>query len=150
MLRAGVGGVCSTECLSGLQDKYRSKRDRRRVHRDRKNRYGKRLPGGVRDRVRRRDGNSCRYCGTGNRLQIHHIEYRSQGGADTALNLITLCDNHHALVHSHKRRWQPVLRGVIWAQYVQRSYYTVPEFERKFAYLLDNIDLPDDGQEAPE
>lgn len=150
MLRAGVSGVCSSECLSGLQDKYRYKRERRRVHRARKNRYGKRLNGSVRDKVRRRDGNVCRYCGGTNRLQIHHIEYRSQGGEDVAHNLITLCSEHHALMHTSKLKWQPILRGVMWAHYVWKVYYTIPEVERRFTDLLRDVEVMYDGNEAPE
>lgn len=56
-----------------------------------------------------RDLNRCRICFTRNNLHLHHVKYRSGGGADTADNLITLCLEHHAEMHSDKRRWQPVL-----------------------------------------
>lgn len=55
----------------------------------------------------------CRFCGTTQDLHVHHIVYRSGGGGDEATNLITLCLRHHALVHSDKRRWQPVLQAYI-------------------------------------
>jgi len=42
----------------------------------------------------------CAYCGTTLNLHSHHIVYRSQGGADTHDNLITLCWFHHSVVHN--------------------------------------------------
>lgn len=42
-------------------------------------------------------------------VECHHIVYRSQGGADAQDNLISLCPTHHALVHSNKKQWMPVL-----------------------------------------
>lgn len=35
------------------------------------------------------------------RLDPHHIQRRSQGGTDTADNLVTLCRAHHSWVHEH-------------------------------------------------
>ncbi len=35
------------------------------------------------------------------RLDPHHIQRRSQGGADTVENLVTLCRAHHRWVHEH-------------------------------------------------
>lgn len=84
----------------------------------------------VRRRVLRRDGNCCRYCGTPDLLSVHHIEYRSQGGTHEEHNLITLCLNHHELMHSNKKRYQPVLRGVIWKWYTEQTFVTVPQLER--------------------
>lgn len=60
-----------------------------------------------------RDNWSCRHCGTDRGLHVHHIVYRSQGGTHDQSNLITLCHEHHALVHSDKRRWQPVCHAYI-------------------------------------
>lgn len=39
----------------------------------------------------------------------HHIIYKSGGGGDNHDNLITLCRKHHDLVHSDKRKYQPIL-----------------------------------------
>lgn len=128
MYRQGVSGVCSPECLRALQDKARAKRKRRQLHKERRVRYGRRLPGATRDRVRKRDGNICRVCQKNtNAMQIHHIVYRSQGGSDAVHNLITLCAVHHALMHSSKVKWQPVCLAVIWICYVENRYVTVPE-----------------------
>ena len=46
-------------------------------------------------KIRARDNNQCRICGTTQRLSVHHIQ---RGGPDTYDNLITLCSrcHHHA------------------------------------------------------
>lgn len=49
----------------------------------------------------------CQICGTkpfnglfGNIAEGHHIVWLSRGGADTLRNMVLLCPNHHAAVHS--------------------------------------------------
>lgn len=36
------------------------------------------------------------------KLHVHHIKFRSTGGTDNPLNLITLCEKHHKQVHDGK------------------------------------------------
>ena len=45
------------------------------------------------------------------RLEAHHIYYRSERKdlIDEPSNLIMLCTYHHRLVHSNKKKWQPIL-----------------------------------------
>jgi len=54
------------------------------------------------------DGFRCRFCGRDNYLHVHHIKYRSEGGSDDRSNLITLCGRHHEVIHSDKKRFQPL------------------------------------------
>jgi 5-methylcytosine-specific restriction endonuclease McrA len=54
----------------------------------------------LREQVLRRDGRMCQCCGTRSNLEVHHKEFRSQGGDDSEENLITLCARCHSLVHS--------------------------------------------------
>ena len=49
--------------------------------------------------VYRRDGYQCAVCGDPRRLQIHHVQHRSQGGGDEQMNLVTLCPVCHAIAH---------------------------------------------------
>jgi 5-methylcytosine-specific restriction endonuclease McrA len=49
--------------------------------------------------ILRRDGWRCQSCGTMSNLEVHHREFRSQSGADSEENLITLCTTCHARVH---------------------------------------------------
>lgn len=89
------------------------------------------VPAVVRGAVYKRDAFRCRFCGVrGDNLHIHHIRYRSQGGEHAELNLITLCAEHHAVVHSNKGRYAPLLLGVLWMQYVEHKRLSVPQVER--------------------
>ena len=45
----------------------------------------------LRQQILRRDGWRCQSCGTMANLEVHHQQFRSQSGDDSALNLITLC-----------------------------------------------------------
>ncbi len=56
-----------------------------------------------------RDRARCRVCEFELALHVHHIVPRSKGGTDDVHNLITLCPNHHAMVH----------RGLILAKELQ-------------------------------
>lgn len=58
-----------------------------------------------------RDNYSCRLCGSTNWIQLHHILYRSQRKdlINNIDNCIMLCDDCHKLVHSSKKKWQPIL-----------------------------------------
>lgn len=53
--------------------------------------------------VLHRDGHECQHCkgkSKSRRLQVHHLEYRCNGGSDAEKNLITLCDVCHKAVHA--------------------------------------------------
>jgi len=41
----------------------------------------------------------CVICGTNKNLQFHHIKPRSKGGDDHQHNILTLCRDHHAMIH---------------------------------------------------
>lgn len=51
----------------------------------------------------------CQLCGSNNYLHIHHIYYRSQLGLTVEKNLIRLCQKCHSIVHSNKKKYQPML-----------------------------------------
>jgi 5-methylcytosine-specific restriction endonuclease McrA len=53
----------------------------------------------LREQVLRRDGWKCQYCGARSNLEVHHKEFRSQGGDDSGENLITLCAGCYSLLH---------------------------------------------------
>ena len=82
----------------------------------------------VRAEVVWRDGGRCRYCGAQSTV-LHHINYRSEGVDHSPHNLIVLCQEHHDLMHSNKRKWKPLLLMVIWYQYVYGRYITVRKAE---------------------
>ena len=60
---------------------------------------GLRMPRGLAEAVRRRDGNRCVKCGGTNRLAVHHIVQPRSGGTNEGSNLISLCAACHVSLH---------------------------------------------------
>lgn len=62
-----------------------------------------------------RDGGRCRLCGTYKDLHLHHIIYRSESKIliNETNNCIMLCGNCHRLVHSNKKKYQPLLKEMV-------------------------------------
>lgn len=56
----------------------------------------------------------CAICGNTN-IHLHHIRYGGlQGGRKTYLgNVIPLCEYHHRLVHTNKKKYMPMLIEMI-------------------------------------
>lgn len=54
-----------------------------------------------RQRILNRDGNACVYCGTSDRLEVHHLV-----DTDTPLDaqLVTLCYRHHRAIEAETKR----------------------------------------------
>jgi hypothetical protein len=54
-----------------------------------------------RNAIHKRDGWRCAvpWCSARKNLEVHHIVFRSRGGGDEPENLISICRQHHALVH---------------------------------------------------
>ncbi|HKM13741.1 MAG TPA: HNH endonuclease [Candidatus Methanomethylophilaceae archaeon] len=50
-----------------------------------------------------RDGDTCRLCSSDKELHVHHIMPKSEGGADNPLNLITVCNTCHKLIHRNSK-----------------------------------------------
>lgn len=118
MLYHGLVSICTHKCMRTYRADISLKR---------KKSTKKKMPGDVRQAVLARDGNRCRFCRTLDSIHVHHIRYRSEGGPHVETNLITLCSDHHDLIHSNKRKWQPVLLAVIEEQYEEGHFYVVPE-----------------------
>ena len=59
----------------------------------------------LRAEVLERDGWRCQYCGSLDRLEVHHLRWRGRLGDDTDENLITLCANCHGDIH--RNRFKP-------------------------------------------
>lgn len=56
----------------------------------------------LRRQVLQRDCYRCRVCGSGEQVDVHHIRFRSRGGADISSNLAVLCRVHHAELHAYR------------------------------------------------
>lgn len=51
----------------------------------------------------------CQLCGSTSYLHRHHIRYGACGRKTYFGNIIVLCDKCHRLVHSSKKKYQPLL-----------------------------------------
>lgn len=119
LTKVGLSSICSDndDCRRAVLDKTKIKVRAKATRTVAKKKSCLELP--LRKEIHSRD-KTCRFCGqTAYRMEVHHINYRSQGGPDVNWNLILLCDEHHRLVHSNKKRWQPILRAYIWLYYVE-------------------------------
>ena len=56
--------------------------------------------------------NVCAICGN-NQIHLHHIRYGACGRKTYMGNIIPLCEYHHRLVHSNKKKYQPILIEMI-------------------------------------
>ena len=125
---SSVQKFCSRECASAQRQRNFSQDATRPARKPSKPRKAD-IPVHVRKAVMKRDRGRCRFCGVDAGLHLHHVVYRSQGGQHEESNLITLCLRCHDTVHSDKKRWMPLLLGVIWTTYMEERY-TVPMLER--------------------
>ena len=59
-------------------------------------------------------GGCCAFCGSPE-IHMHHIRYGGlYGGRKTYMgNVIPLCDKHHRLVHTDKKKYMPMLIDMI-------------------------------------
>jgi|LGOV01.1.fsa_nt_gb 5-methylcytosine-specific restriction endonuclease McrA len=71
----------------------------------------------IRDSVIQRDKGICQICGK-QATQLHHILYKSYGGANISQNLICLCNEDHLRVHAYGKKWFPRLLKL------QQRHYT--------------------------
>ena len=102
-LRYGVMSFCSQECAQNWRYKSAKKKSKKPD-----------VSADLREEVLEADGHKCRYCGRRDQfLHVHHIIYRSQGGPHEVGNLVTLCPEHHDLVHSNKRVYQPLAQELV-------------------------------------
>lgn len=78
-----------------------------------------RIPDDIRQAVIERDRGGCRFpgCRLAAGIDIHHIKYRSEGGSHEMSNLISLCREHHSLVHSDKKQYQKMCLNLIGVDY---------------------------------
>lgn len=120
--KVGLSSVCSAECLTGVGVTGRSGTQPRKPN----------VPDEVRALVHVRDRGRCRYCGVTANLHAHHIHYRSEGVDHSEDNLITLCVEHHGLVHSNKARWQPVCLAYVAEAKAGRRRYLL-ELDRQLS-----------------
>lgn len=84
---------------------------------ERKQRYGATWRT-QRARILNRDGNACTYCGTTERLEVHHLVDTNR---PTDAQLVTLCYRHHRAIEAEAKRGKVGKVGQAVAQWVNAS-----------------------------
>ncbi len=56
----------------------------------------------VRKHVMERDGRRCRVCHSRQDVEVHHIRFRSRGGAHSTSNTACVCNGCHYQIHSYR------------------------------------------------
>jgi len=95
----------------------------------------------VKQYILARDGYKCQAgkCGCDDRLHVHHITFRSNGGSDAPANLITICEKHHKELHAgkislsvkkHKSLKSATMMNVVRRRLIARN----SDFEETFGY----------------
>lgn len=125
----GLSFFCSDDHLGQWRQKVRAPKSRlRKRASDRQT--TKDISPATRQAVYESDLHRCRFCGTEFVLALHHVMYRSEGGDHQPHNLITLCAEHHNLIHSDKGRYQPLCLGVVFLREVHSDHFIlIPELE---------------------
>lgn len=123
-----ISRICSAGCLDQHFGRQRRSQKATRTSTLPRTARTPKVEVAVRFEVRKRD-TCCRFCGARG-TQCHHIIYRSQGGPDVIGNLVLLCASCHALVHTSKEAFQPLLLGYLWLLYVEGRKLTIPEVAR--------------------
>lgn len=54
----------------------------------------------------------CAICGN-SKVHLHHIRYGACGRKTYLGNVIPLCKKHHDLVHTNKKKYQPILIDIM-------------------------------------
>ncbi len=131
----GLSRFCSRDCY------YRSLSESKKTKKVAPKRQVSSVKGPdqlTRQRVLQRDRYRCRLCGNSKGLVPHHVYYRSEAKKESWLNsshnLITLCNHpcHLSVIHGNKKKYQPILLGLIWLSEVENRYMTIEQFEKKY------------------
>lgn len=134
--KIGLNYVCSSACARAMNTWAREPQPRTqpRTQPTRKPKPKPKptksdIPPRTRAELHLRD-KGCRFCGRRD-AEAHHICYKSEGIDHQLHNLVLLCDEHHALVHSNKKYWKPILLAYVWVRMVEGRAMTIPAIERR-------------------
>ena len=78
----------------------------------------------------------CVICGSKTDLQHHHIIPKSKGGDDHQHNFLTLCTEHHSMIHQIKPGYWNEMRRLQKEGFVKAKERGV-KFGRKITYTLE-------------
>lgn len=121
----------------------------------------KKIPKRIQKQALERDNYNCvfSFCKEGN-LQLHHVEWISQGGSNEVGNLATLCPLHHAIVHHDKysvatlKRIVSAHRNLMQLEKRSRKYprriYQAHDSDLTAALKLYENEFPEDERDSAE
>lgn len=134
-----VQRICSEGCFNEYTEARRQKAKNRKPKTYSKKRLQRTLQPELRHEIIARDKN-CRVCGRRGH-EVHHIQFRSQGGKNEKSNLILLCnDCHHNKAHSDQAKvYAQLFRAYIWLRYTTGKDW---HWERIVAECADFVDVP--------
>ena len=78
----------------------------------------------------------CVVCGTNKNLEHHHIKPIAMGGDDHQHNFLTLCTEHHSMIHQIKPGYWNEMRKLQKEGFVKAKERGV-KFGRKITYTLE-------------
>ena len=78
----------------------------------------------------------CVVCGTNKSLEHHHIKPLAMGGDDHQHNFLTLCTEHHSMIHQIKPGYWNEMRRLQKEGFVKAKERGV-KFGRKITYTLE-------------
>ena len=78
----------------------------------------------------------CVVCGTNKNLEHHHIKPIAMGGDDHQHNFLTLCTEHHSMIHQIKPGYWNEMRRLQKEGFVKAKERGV-KFGRKITYTLE-------------
>lgn len=91
----------------------------------------------VKQAVLYRDDYSCQICGEKDiRLEVHHIDFRSEGGSDRMGNLVTLCSNCHGRIHNGELEFNRAVKSFKHASHLNIMRKRLVDVLRS---LFDNV-----------
>lgn len=143
VVKTNIGNFCSVCIKDARKPAGKASLTPRKMRAQARRKPKRTTPQELKDGVRKRDGHRCRWCGTSKTLEVHHVQYLSQGGPDHEHNLVTLCKTHHDKAHSHKGAWQKTLQLLIWVHYSQNRRMAVPTLVRQLVGSVGDNEVED-------
>ncbi len=140
VIKTNIGNFCAVCIKDASKPAGKASLTPRKMRAQARKKPKRTTPQELKDEVRKRDGHRCRWCGAAKMLEVHHVQYLSQGGQDHEHNLLTLCKAHHDLAHSNKTAYQKTLQLVLWVHYVEGRRLSV------MSVAHDLIGRVEDGQ----
>jgi len=81
----------------------------------------------------------CVICGTNKNLEHHHIKPIAMGGTDHQHNFLTLCTEHHAMIHQIKPGYWNEMRRLV-KEGRRKAQESGVKFGRKRTYTPSQAD----------